>query len=527
MDIPPILMQKKNSKLARGLIVWIIILIPIYYLLHKLYIPKINAFGCFDDCFNYVGGYFLGKGKQLYSQIYFNHMPLMAYLSYLVQHYGNPINIYALLLQHRQFLLVFGFIFNVFLCWRFGIIGLAYTLIYEFSKFYVFGDRFLAESFIVYPLVYLTGLGLHTMLKKRVHNWEIVLAAICLWFVVFMREPYILIALFLFGTIIRPVFFRKVSFIALGVFLTLSAALFALFPVRDFVYNVITLNASRGLSSELRSGNFFGSGVIKSFFYPIYLLYAGVWNDFRIQLICLSIVLGFSTVVWIKTKKNLWVLGYLFIALGLANLRPTAPGLQYFEAFHQTNWYGMFLFSSLYLFYEVMHAVRKRYIFFIVTGSLILYVLFSPRSFIYQHVDQQTEFITNYGNYLQISEIIKAISTPQQTLFTNGADEFLYVASGRNSSYPYSFYYPTQFKDKYYYAAINMFTHDPPDIVYDFCTSDAPIHPYLTAQFLTMYTQWYSQGQPTCLYIKKSLASGLTQEQRAKAQEFLYYLPEK
>jgi hypothetical protein len=520
-------MQKKNRKSAWGLIVWFVILIPVYYILYKLYIPKVSAFGCFDDCFNYVGGYFLGKGKQLYSQIYFNHMPLMAYLSYLVQHYGNPINIYALLLQHRQFLLVFGFIFNVFLCWRFGITGLAYTLIYEFSKFYVFGDRFLAESFIVYPLVYLTGLGLHTMLKKRVYDWEIVLAAICLWFVVFMREPYVPVAVFLFGLFIRPVFFKKISLIALGVFLTLSAGLLALFPVRDFVYNVITLNVERGLSSELQAGNFFGSGIIKSFFYPVYLLIAGKWNDFRIQLIILSIVLGFSAVVWVKTKKNLRVLGFLFIALGLANLRPTAPGLQYFEAFHEINWYGVFLFSSLYLLYESMRGARKRYIFFIITGCLVAYVLFSPRSFIYQHVDQQTEFITNYGNYLQISEIIKAITTPQQTLFTNGADEFLYLASDRNSSYPYSFYYPTQFKDKYYTAATNMFSRNPPDIVYDFCSPEAPVHPYIPAQFLNLYTQWYSEGKPTCLYMKKSLVPGLTQRQRAKAGEFLYYLPEK
>lgn len=520
-------MQKKFNKSAWSLILWIVILIPVYYVLYKLYIPKINAFGCFDDCFNYAGGYFLGKGKHLYSQIYFNHMPLMAYLSYLVQHFGNPVNIYALLLQHRQFLLVFGFIFNVFLCWRFGMIGLAYTLVYEFSKFYVFGDRFLAESFIVYPLVYLTGLGLHIILKKRVYDWEIVLAAICLWFIVFMREPYVLVALFLFGTIVHPVFFKKVSLIALGVFLTLSTALFALFPVRDFVYNVITFNAQRGLSSELQTGNFTAGSIAKSFFYPVYLLYAGLWNDFRIQLITLSVVLGFSAFVWVKTKKNPWILGYLFIALGLANLRTTAPGLQYFESFHEMNWYGMFLLSSLYLLYEVMREARKRYIFFIITGCLILYVLFSPRSFLYQHVDQQTEFITNYGNYLQISEVIKAISAPQQTLFTNGSDEFLYVASGRNSSYPYSFYYKTQFKSKYNNAALTMFTQDPPDIVYDFCTPEAPTNPYLPAQFLALYAQWYSQGQPTCLYMRKSLVPGLTRQQRAKAQEFLYYLPEK
>jgi hypothetical protein len=519
-------MQNKNSWLVR-LVFWTAILIPVYYFLYKLYIPKINAFGCFDDCFNYVGGYFLGKGRELYSQIYFNHMPLMAYLSYLIQHFGNPVNIFALLLQHRQVLLAFGFIFNVFLCWRFGIIGLAYMVLYEFSKFYVFGDRFLAESFIVYPLVYLTGLGMHSLAKKLVYRWEIVLAVVCLWFVVFMREPYVLIAVFLFGVIIRPVFFKKTGLVAVCVFLVLTAGLFTLFPLRDFVYNVVTINVQRGLSGELSAGNFFGTGIVKSFFYPVYLIVAGEWNDFRIQLICLSIIFFVSSFLWIKTKKNMWVPGYLFIALGLANLRPTIPGLQYFEAFHEINWYGLFLFSALYLFYEVMREARKRYIFYIVAGCLLIYVLFSPRSFIYQHVDEHSEFITNYGSYLQISEVIKAVSGPGQTLFTNGADEFLYVATDRISSYPYSFYYPTQFKDKYYNAAITMFSQNPPDIVYDFCSPDAPVHPYLPAHFLSFYTQWYSEGKPTCLYMKKTLVPGLTREQQKKAMEFLYYLPEK
>ena len=508
-------------------VVCIAILIPVYYALYKIYMPKINAFGCFDDCFNYVGGYFITRGKSLYTEIYFNHMPLMAYLSAFIQHYGNPINIYALLLQHRQFLLLFGFIFNVFLCWRFGIIALIYTVLFEFSKFYVFGDRFLAESFIVYPLVYLSGLGIHTFLKKHIGNWERILAGICLWFVVFMREPYILVAVFLFGLIMWPVMQKKVSRIAVAVLAALTGLLFLVFPFRDFVENVIFLNAGRGLSSELAAGNFFGTGILKSFFYPVYLLFAGHWNDFRIQLIAITIMAVASLFLWIRGKKSLRVFVFLFLTLGLANLRAPAPALLYYDAFHEICWYGMFLFSALYLLYERTQALGKRYIFFIVTIPLMAFVLFSPRSFIYQHVDQQTEFITNYGNYLQVSEVIKAVTTPSQTLFTNGSEEFLYVASGRNSSYAYSFYYPTRYKDKYYDAAQSMFVQNPPDIVYDFCTPDSPVKPHLPAEFLTLYTQWYSEGKPTCLYMKTSLALELTEAQKKKAAEFLYYLPEK
>jgi hypothetical protein len=423
---------------------------------------------------------------------------------------------------------LFGFLFDVFLCWRFGFVGLAFTLTYEFSKFYVFGDRFLGEGFVIYPLVYLAGLSLHTIQKKHIDTWEIILSAVCVWFVVFTREPYILEALFLYGIIIRPTLLKRVGQISLGIVAVLSASLFLLFPFRDFVYNDITLNMSRGVSSELKAGSFFGIGIVKSFFYPLYIFVAGTWNDFRIQLICISVLLIISVFLWIRTKKSLWVLGCLFIAFGLANLRPTLPGLQFYEAYHELNWYGLFVFATFYLLFEGLKAVQKQFVYFFIIGGLFAFIVFSPRSFIYNKVNEQAEFLTNYGMYLQVSEVIKAISTPQETLFTNGADEFLYVVSGRNSSYPYSFDpYSIPFKDKYYDAFLAMFSHTPPDIIYDFCSPDAYTHPHLPQAYLSLYAQWYSQGKPTCLYMKKSLVPGLTSSQRAKAAEFLYYLPEK
>lgn len=512
----------RNIRKYRSVFIFGFLLLT-YFFLYKIYIPKINAFGCADDCFNFVGGYFIGRGRQLYSQIFFNHMPLMPYLSAAIQHVGKPINIFALVLQHRQFLFVFSFIFNVLIVWRFGMVGLAYMLVYEFSKFYVFGDRFLGEAFIVYPLVYLTGLGLHTILKKRVYAWEIIFAAICTWFIVFVREPYVPVALLLFAVIMRPVYSKRIGVISLAVFLVLTAGLFTLFPIRDFVYNVVNVNLQR---SEVQPGNFLGTGIIKSFFYPAYLLFAGKWNDFRIQLLLLSAAFWFSVFVWVKTKKNPLLLGFLFVALGLANLRPTIPGLLFYEAYHEINWYGMFVFSTMYLLYISMQAIHKTYIYFIISGLVVAFVLTSPRSFIYQHVDEHTEFLTNYGTFLQVGEVIKAVSTPHETLFANGADEFLYVVSDRNSAYPPVFYYPSQDR-RLYAAGIKMYRTNPPDIIYDFCSPDAPLHPYIPAQMVPMYSQWYSEGKPTCLYMKKSLVPGLSPAQRAKAMEFLYYLPDK
>ena len=117
-----------NTLLLFGLVVLCIFL-------YKIYMPRVNAFGCFDDCDNFMGGYLLLQGKKLYSEIFFNHNPFMAYLSFIVQFVTHPQNLYELILRHRQFLLLFSFVFNVILFLRFGLPAFAFTIFYELTKF--------------------------------------------------------------------------------------------------------------------------------------------------------------------------------------------------------------------------------------------------------------------------------------------------------------------------------------------------------------------------------------------------------
>src|SRR5260221_6510528 len=94
-------------------------LLTIFFVfLYKIYIPRIAAFGCLDDCFNYGAGFFLTKGKHLYSDIFFNHQPFAAYISASIQTITKPENIYALLLRHRQFILLFAFLCDALLILR-------------------------------------------------------------------------------------------------------------------------------------------------------------------------------------------------------------------------------------------------------------------------------------------------------------------------------------------------------------------------------------------------------------------------
>src|SRR3989338_8089796 len=114
-----------------NIIIPLLLLIPIYAILYKIYIPRVNAFGCFDDCNNFMGGYFLLQGKAMFSEFFFNHQPFAAFLSYFVQLITHPQNIFELILRHRQFVMIFSLILNAFLIWRFKLPAFLFVLLYE------------------------------------------------------------------------------------------------------------------------------------------------------------------------------------------------------------------------------------------------------------------------------------------------------------------------------------------------------------------------------------------------------------
>ena len=262
----------------KKLLLIFLLLIPIYIILYKIYIPRVNAFGCFDDCFNIVAGYFISKGKILYEQIPYNHNPLMAYVSFFIQSISSPQNIFELILRHRQFILLFGFFVNLLILFRFGIPALGFVLFFEFSKFYIFGDRFLAESIVVYPIVYLFALFWNKLKKNKIYNADYILSAVLVWFIIFAREPFVPLAIFLFFSILFGKPFNTYKKLSISIFFILSAVTLLLMPLKEYIYDVFYINFSGVFAYEANSSDLFGQGFIKIFFYPFYILFGGEWN---------------------------------------------------------------------------------------------------------------------------------------------------------------------------------------------------------------------------------------------------------
>lgn len=491
-----------------------------------MYIPRISAFGCFDDCFNFLGGYFMANGKVIYKDFFFNHQPIPAIISYFVQTITNPVNIFELILKHRQFLMLFGFMFNAFLILRFRYIAIPFIIMFELSKFYIFGDRFLAEGLIVYPLVYLLGLVLLKLSKQKLFAIDYLLSAILGWFVIFSREPYIPLAVFLLVIIFWHKL-EKIKKISIGIFAILTAVLLVYIgDLKEYYFNIVTFNFQAVLPGDLNV-QMWGPKPLHIFLYPIYIFFYGGSNIFKQLLIGVNVIFLVYLLVLIKNRYYKLSI-FILLILGLSNIRVVMPGALFYESFHLIIWFGLFVFTISFLIfnYSGKNSIK---IFFLSVFSLILLSFVSSKYyFAREKIDVHAEFLTNFGAILHSGETVKILSNTEDTLFLDRSDDLIYWQAKRTSSYKYA-WYTSQMNHftKYSDERINMFKNNPPVFYKEFGTcpkKSAPADASLPSFVAKQYVRLYSGKDPSCLYIHKEKLKEITEEQWKKAEEFLYTL---
>ncbi len=477
------------------IVLWRIVLagflVPVWVYLRSVYRDRLGAFGCFDDCFNIMAGYFIGQGKHLYSEIFFNHQPLPAYISYLIQALYHPGSIYELIYRHRMVLIGYFALADIFLTLRFGLVGFFFALLFESTKGFLFGERFLAESMIVYPLVYLLALVWQTWQRQRMNRFDLILASLAAWFVVFSREPYVPLALFLFAVIV----YQTRSKIALLTFLFVALATLTLFDFRSYWWNVVTVNMHA-------AGQELGLSI---FFYPFTVFFGGNWNLFRwIEVILSGLIL--LTVWRTGWKRALLVL----LTLGLANVRAVEPGTLYYVAFHHLVWYAVAIFVVL------LHIKRG----WLAIGALALFVFLSPKSYLHEKVNRTDQFGIGYGHYIMQGEIIKRLAEPSDTLFLEEWDDLIYWQAKLPSAYRYSWYTSSMANFPIYRdARSEMFRDYPPDFYYGQCAKDGKITSlpdFRKADYIRL-----TQGQtPTCIFVKKTVAVQIPDDRWKSVRDF-------
>ncbi|MBI4066380.1 hypothetical protein HY411_01545 [Candidatus Gottesmanbacteria bacterium] len=503
-------------------------------------------------------------GKRLYTDFFFNHQPLPAYISWAIQSLYQPQSIYELVYRHRMVLIYYFVAADLLLTLRFGLAGFAFAVLYETTKGYVFGERFLAESMVVYPLVYLFGLSILPMLSSRPRNdvrgklptgfsvqnlyqfnmfsiIEAVLAATATWFVVFSREPYVPLALFLFGVYLWRL--QKGRALGLAAFAILSAATILIHNPAEYWWNVVVASARSVAGAEIQANNLAGVGLLSIFFYPIQVLFGGTWNHFRwieAMLSVLFLVLLAIRLIRFRIDRNkaaaLTLSIVLVIASGLANIRQVAPGTLYYGAFHHMVWYALaiaavafFVLNVTSLFVipakaGIQHSIKKHAIqgtFWLIYAGIVVYALFSPQSYLREKVDRAAEFGIGYSHYSTQGEIIRRLSLPTHTMFVEEWDELIYWQAKRPPAYRYVWWSSTLADEpKYRDAKESMWQDSPPDFYVGLCDRDDPAKTSLPITLEKDYLRLTQNGKPSCLFVRRTVAGTITDDQWKSALDF-------
>lgn len=506
------------TKYVFSYILIFVFLIPFYVVLYKLYIPHINSFGCFDECINYIGGYFLLKGRSLYDQIFFNHQPLIAYISWFVLKVSHPANMFEALLRYKQFLFLIGFIANFFIIKRFKWAGVGFVIIFELSKYYLFGDRFLAESIIVYPLVYLTGLLIYKLENKKIYPVEYILSGILVWFVIFSREPFILVSLAQLALLlgIPKNIYQKLGY---AIFFALCIGTLLFLPMHEYFYQVFTINSLGVGRADVQSGGLFGWGILQVFLYPFLIFFGGEWNEFRTLLVGISLVFSLVSLQLLDTKqykKFIVVLG----VLGLANLRPIVPGQLFYSSFHIIPWFGMFVLATLVLIAKLKNTQRLFYLCVAIIILTEITFVSTSKNFIFFRIDQQVEFVINFGQSYEIGNVVHTLAQSKNTFFIDRRDDIdiAYLTANLASPYKYSdFGFVAPGYPPFHNAYVTMWSNNPPDFYFG---------AYIPKAKRSLYQALLKEGKPSDLYVKKSVLQKIPDTSWNNILQFGYIKPQ-
>ncbi len=489
-----------------------------------LYLHYVNAltFSFPDEYNSYVRAYFMDHGRTLYAGIFSHHNPLMVYFSYAIQHLISINSMYELVMVHRMAIAIFSIIMAVFLVLRFKWPAVGFVFLIEFVKYYMFGNLFLAESLVMYLLVYLFGLAWEKFHKRTLSNIDLILGGLSFFLIVFLREPLIPPAVVLSVY----VFFDKNRIklkAAIAIFLIfLSILLFSTVNFLEYYYHLVTLNFGGYIQGELETKGALGWGLLKIFLYPFYILVSGRPGDFRWILLLTDLLFISSLVVFIRQKQYLLVIALVFV-LGLANIRYSEPGATFFNAFHMLPWFGMFVFSIILMIQKMKDLAIFPYMrVALITVCIvsILIALLPPYQVGSRPLSKHDEYSVNYSRFFIHGEVIKRLSNAGDTLFVDYWDTLVSWEAGLDSPYTYAMFFPVMSSiEKYTDPLKEMFVTDSPDFYYVDCNRK---NPYMNEAWLKNYSRLRYDGKMTCLYIHNTKLPEITSDQWQSIAELGY-----
>jgi hypothetical protein len=357
-------------------------------------------------------------------------------------------------------------------------------VIFELTKYYLLGHLYLAESLVVYPLIYLTLLILEVSRRYPLRRWDAFLASVSGFFVAFNLLPLAPLAFFFLAYFVWQQRFKKgvvwqqrfkkgvVLIIILPVLLS-TLFLFRLLPIRFYIEDTIWAN----LFYYISLGNKIAFQVeeprlmslAKVFLYPLTSFFNLNNPYFRVLALISLIFILSSIFLAFRFKKFKLVIFSIFL-LSLANLRaPVGTGI-FYHAFHSLPYLGLLIILAFVLLKKVASLERSlRWKSFLLLPLFLLLAIFLfDQNYFYQEKisSQETAYI-QFSKIFDSSVGVRTLAAPGDTLAVFPYEELLYWYADVQPATRFLFYLSWVYDVPKFKKEIDQsFSQEPPTFIY-------------------------------------------------------------
>jgi hypothetical protein len=484
---------------------WIGIALIISLLTLSFYRSHIFAVHFVDEDDNIVIGNYVREGRALYREIFSQHQPSMFVLSAALQETFPVDNVLMVIKRHREFMIAWSILWFLVLTARFGWPLLFTTGVIELSKITLLGNLFLAESLVVYPLLYLLA---HLFLpSKKLLRVETIFLTVLFWFLWYSLTPLWPMLIFLALLLVFKLNFNKTFIWSMGIVGVISLlSLAKLTSLADYFYSALYINYKYYIPLTTPVG--FSESIIKAFLAPILAIFSPKSGELLmlIRILSVGLILNLiSLVIHQQTHKAL----IIFIILGLTSLRYIDPGDTLYGVFHMLPWFALLILFNFLTFTRIrLHHVLIWIL--LLTASLQV-----ARSNLFDYRDPATDFYVHFSPSSDIREAVKILSksTPQ----TIWVEPVLYYPHWQTGAVPYT----TMIN---YYGWMDQTLPMKQDLTAHL-SRELPTIVWAETKlgvggYLDRYTAILREGKPSGLYLRQDKVGEVTEQQTA---DLAYY----
>ena len=506
----------KLTKKHHRLLVWLGIII-LFGLIFYLYQRFSQSFAFVDEDDHLVFSYFYNRGYQLYRDLNAMHQPLIYLLSAFWQKIMPMDSLYLLVKRHRELTILLGLSFQSYILWRFGFKLLVFTILFEFTKFFLLGNLFLTESFTIYTTVILFLYIWQSLKGCLPSRLDLVVIGLCSFLTSFLTLP-----LLPFVGLANAFFFLQspVKYIKYSLF-PLAFATLILFtgfiPLTDY-WRVTYINNFKYAIPAISPF----SGTVEYLhlvFYPYFVLLSPRWTYLLIIQKSIIVICFISLITIVYQRKLLFKhILFLLVLLTTANTRIIQPGQAYYQGFHLLPWYGVVIVLAVVAsYYGFVRSTRSKLAWSAIWTIGLIAILFHPTSITRSQIDKLTESYINYSQFITAGKMIKSLAGSGSRLMLFSDETLVFWTSGlppATSQLIMSDWeddVPELVAEKHAVMANN-----PPEFIYynQWKSSQSKQKPWFDANITEKYLELVKQPQIQRLFISRLQAGKLTVEQK-------------